>query len=471
MSLNYIEIENQRNDLIRQILITSSETLKIFLFKDYFSKVLLYGDQKIEEAFLEEFIEEYVLKLSGYEPWGIEPDYTRELISQINELNHKHIAEAFRSEFTEQSDRLNSQLDSLITMLNGEPLKSGGQLQAYFPIIDEGNNNGFYGIIETVNVRISKSSQTDKFLIVPSEKEIEKRIKEQVSVSWELAIKILKRYRVKPHKFHEVIISFEKKDGCYEGNSLGSALTITFLQQLMKFYNPVYSVKILPQTAFTGSLNSDGGIPGVGAEIIKQKTNAVFYSFAKSFVIPKEDENIAVQEYNRLKSLYPSRSLKIIPSENIDDILNRRDIVEINKRNPVVRFGRVIADNLAATAIFILLIAVMLFFFILDLDNNPASLSTDDSTIFIKNKNDKVLWTKKISFDKRKTTSERVISERVKIVDINSDGENEVIMIGEDVEATGNYDNQSILRCYDKAGHQLWKYSFKDKVNSKGGTR
>ncbi len=235
----------------------------------------------------------------------------------------------------------------------------------------------------------------------------------------------------------------------------------------MKFYNPVYSVKIVPYTAFTGSLNPDGEIPGVGDKIIKQKTNAVFYSFAKSFVIPKQDENTAIKEYNRLKSLYPSRSLKIISAENIDDILNRRDIVEIIKRNPVVRTGRFIAKNLASTFIVLLLISVMLFLFILDLDSNPASLSADGSTLFVKNKNDKVLWTKIISVDKSLGISERLISDRVRIVDINSDGENEVIINGEGSASTGNYDNQSILRCYDKGGNELWKDSFKDKVSSK----
>ncbi len=134
-------------------------------------------------------MEEYVLKLSEFEPWGIEPGYTRELISQVNELKDKSVGAAFRSELTIQADRLEFQLNSLMAILQGEDYKSGEKLQAYFPIIDEGNNSGFYGIIETVNVRISRASSANKFLIVPSEKEIEKRINEQVRISWELAIK------------------------------------------------------------------------------------------------------------------------------------------------------------------------------------------------------------------------------------------------------------------------------------------
>ncbi len=467
MSPDYIELENQRSRLVKQTLSSSSLTLQVISFYNYFSKILPYKDQRIEEAFLAEFIEEFIWKLTAYEIWGIDPHLTENLILLINELKNRSIAAPYRDLLIEEGGRLEYQIDILWKLLAGKEPTAGEKLRAYFPLIDDGKENGFYGIIESVTVRISKASGSNKFIIVPSEREIEKRIIEQTKISWDLAFRRLRLYIKKPFPYHEVIISFEKKDGFYQGNSLGLAFTITFLQQLMSFYNPPYAISLIPGTTFTGSLAPTGETAPIGSNVISQKMSAVFYSFAKTFVIPKKDEAAAIEEFRILREKYPSRTLKIIPIETLDDVLNRRDIIEIKKRNAAARTGKFLRKNWISAATILASIVIIFFLFIIDLDDNPSSLSSDGSTLYIKNKNDRVLWTKKISIDNRTFVGNRAITRYAMIVDINSDGMNELIICHESDGKTGYSSLKPILRCYDKNGNQIWKFSFTDFVESK----
>lgn len=53
-----------------------------------------------------------------------------------------------------------------------------------------------------------------------------------------------------------------------------------------------------------------------------------------------------------------------------------------------------------------------------------------------------------------------------KVVDIDNDGLNEIILVGENDNMPGLIDPPDTLRCYDAYGKVIWKYSFDDKVYS-----
>jgi hypothetical protein len=54
-----------------------------------------------------------------------------------------------------------------------------------------------------------------------------------------------------------------------------------------------------------------------------------------------------------------------------------------------------------------------------------------------------------------------------KIVDINSDGKNEVVLCGEQKTNSGDSLDYSGVRCYNYEGDIIWRFSFSDKVFSK----
>lgn len=295
--------------------------------------------------------------------------------------------------------------------------------KAFFPLIDKEAAEGFYGILESITVSVNKSSAGDKFILVPSEREIEKKILEQTKTSWYAALNLSKAYIKKPYKFHEVIISFDKKDGFYIGSSLGIALTVSFLEQLLKFYNPTYFIKIKEQTAFTGGITEDGSVLSCGDEIIKQKVKAVFFSEVNSFIVAKDDEIPAREQLLELQKDYPQRNLKIIPVEDINDVLNRRDVVDIRKQKLVVRTGRFVRKNKLIFTLFTVVLAIIFWGSKIKLSNNPTSYTVKGRTISVFNKYSQLLLEILTNNEYRKSNA---AGKAMDFLDTDGDGINEI---------------------------------------------
>ena len=81
-------------------------------------------------------------------------------------------------------------------------------------------------------------------------KVIEDKLNNQIRISWERAVEILKKHRHRLNQFHDVIINFDQRLGEYVGNSLGIALTLGFLQELFVFYNTSIILKVPANLAF-----------------------------------------------------------------------------------------------------------------------------------------------------------------------------------------------------------------------------
>lgn len=399
--------------------------------------------------------------------WGIEPEKTKKILAQLKEVAELSITADNLPILKSEIERIEKQLEKLERILSGEDEDKDededNEHKAFFPIIDEGVTEGFYGIIESVTVRINKAFESDKFIIVPSEKEIEKKILEQCKRSWFVALDLSRAYIKKPYKHHEVIISFDKREGFYEGNSLGTALTLSFLEQLLKFYNPVYVINIKKRSAFTGGVNESGRVLTTGEEIIKRKTSAIFFSDLNTFVFPKCEEAHARNAYVKLQEKYPDRKLKLIPVEDISDVLNRRDVVDIRKQKLIVRTGKFVKKNWMSTVATVVLAVLFAFLFVMDFDDNPVILENNGFTLVVKNKNGKTLWIKKIRGADVTTGIRR---QHQKIVDVNRDEINEVLLCNELFNESAYPEDQGRIACFDFEGKLIWKYVFKDTVSS-----
>jgi len=469
---NPIELESLRSELIEKTLNTSSNNLRLFLYQNYFQRILATENVNFEEAYLKEFIDDYVFCINKFEIWGIEPEISKNILDQIKKVSSLKIASENSTPLNSEVDRIEKQIEKLNLILEGKDIEDGETHKAFFPLIDKEApvehpyGNGFYGIVESVTVRISKTADNDKFIIVPSEKEIEKRILEQCKLSWHVALDLSKAYVRKPFRHHEVIISFDKKDGFYEGNSLGIALTLSFLEQLLKFYNPAYIINIKEHSAFTGGVTQAGEVLCTSEEIIKQKVATVFFSEINTFVFPKCEETYAYFAFTLLKKTYPDRKLKLIPVEDINDVINRRDVVDIKKQKLIVRSGKFVKKNWLSTVATVLLAILFAFLFVMDFDDNPASLYTDGNTLYIKNKSGKILWTKHLSLKNNVFANEDYLARYSRICDVNSDGINEVLIANEQIGNTDEMNTSCYLRCYTNKQELLWQYSFNEKVTS-----
>ena len=464
---NPLELESLRSELIEKTFSTNSNFLRLSIYQNYFEKILSSNNPNFEEAFLKEFLDDYTSCICKFEVWGVEPDITKKILEQIKQVTSLKIISDSLTSLNSEIARIEKQIEKLTLILDGIEYEDSEVHKAFFPLIDRDAPEGFYGIIDSVTVRINKAVDVDKFIIVPSEKEIEKRIIEQSKKSWLLALNLSKKYVKQPFKYHEVIISFDKKQGFYEGNSLGIALTLSFLEQMLKFYNPAFIINIKEQSAFTGGVTETGEVLCTSEEIIKRKVAAIFFSEINTFVFPKCEETYAYFALTQLKKNYPNRKLKLIPVEDISDVLNRRDIVDIKKQKLLVRSGKFVKKNWVGAAVAILLTIILSFLFVLDFDDNPYLINADNGIINIKNKSGRILWSKKTqlyeedinaNFDRQKYF--------VKIVNIDDKGENEVLITSDDAIESQSKIKDNTLTCYDHNGSEIWNYKITDTLYS-----
>jgi len=103
--------------------------------------------------------------------------------------------------------------------------------------------------------------------------------------------------------------------------------------------------------------------------------------------------------------------------------------------------------------------------FVMDWDDNPTLLTTDGGVLYVKNKNGKILWTKKAAgLFKNASTNKRILDINSRIFDVDSDGKNEVLFSGGLVFGNKIISQKSF--CFDYKGNTRWIKSFADEVES-----
>ncbi len=464
--LNPYELESLRSELIEKTINTSSNNLTLSLYQNYFEKILSTDNSNFIEAFLKEFIDDYIHSISKFEVYGTNPNLTEKIIAQLKNLSLLPIASEKLTTLNSEIERIEKQYDKLCQILNGEDYEASSEHKAYFPLIERSSSDVIFGGIDSVTVRINKSTDNNKFIIIPSERELETRIIDQIHTSWQLALELSKKYLRKPNKYHEVIINFDKRLGFYEGNSLGTALTLSFLEQLLKFYNPVYIININDNTAFTGGVDINGKILTTGEEIIQQKVKVLFFSEIKNFVFPKCEESYAFFALTQLQKDYPSRKLKLIPVEDFSDVINRRDLVDVKKQKALVRTSKFVRKNWISAAAVILLAVLFAYFFTLDLDYNPDYADSDGHHLNIRNKNGKILWSKIYNIPAVANHEGDMLKKLCLLIDINNDGLNEVLLANERNNNLNEMSIQFYVKCFSHDGKQLWQYALSKTVTS-----
>lgn len=468
--MNILQLEQERVLLKEKLTGGFSNNAKLLLIYNFFEKALTTQKTNLIGSYLPEFLPEYIHCLRSWTVTGLKPRIHELLLGQAEQIEKNlYLQQHSLKSIASSIERIKSELSELNNSLNGLTSDHTSLIKAYFPLLEEEaiKETGLTtGVLESVTIKINSSKRENHFIIVPSEKEIEEKISEQVKLSWLNTIRIAKKYIKRIHPYHEVIISFDKKAGFCKGNSLGTALTLSFIEEIFKTYNSPVSIKVGDGIAFTGGMDEYGKIINTSEEIIKQKTELVFFSEVALFVIPKEEETAANEKLNELKKKFPKRDLRIIGIEGINDLLDRRTIVEIKKQPVIVRSGKVVKKNWAAALITILLALTFSYLLAMDFDTNPHSFSVDGTFLYVLNKNEKILWEKRVSTNKAQIDNPTTLKNQIKIVDIDSDGRNELLITTEEFsDITPNSEFRRII-CYNSEGEAIWRYSFKDSVSS-----
>lgn len=461
-----LQLESSRAQVLKTLSSKSSFPQKlIYLFK-YFDKILCINDKNLNEVYISELIFEYLKVIKHFDAFGVEPKFTISIINQLKTLKELNFLEAENKIISDEIKRISIQLNELQSSLNGISIEENKASKGFFILVEKSETEFIYGIIETISIKINQTHNRNNIIIIPSDNEIDEKLYSQCERSWNLALEITKKYVKKLNKYHEIIIIFEKKIGIYEGISLGLVLTLVFVQELLKYYNPSYQITIKSNCAFSGGITENEEILRIGETIIKRKIKTVFYSDIAKFIIPKRDELIAQKTLEELKKTYPKRNLKIISVENFSDIFNRRDLIDFKRINPIIRASKFIKNNFVTFLSIIILSTVLSLVFVLDLDNNPETIFFDGEKAYIKNKNGKTLFYIDYLVDNEFLNNPKAKFNLFKIVDINGDNINEIIYVDEFYNVKTRTQKISSIRCVNNKNELMWVYHFLDTVYS-----
>ena len=464
------EVENRTEDIRVKLNSSNSSQRSVINLYGYCEYLLNLNNKQITEAYLSEFVFRYSDHLNNYEPYCIPPSVTQLILQQVQDIACFFPNSEIANSLLDSSELLTKRLNKLNRILTGEVHSEDLINKICFPLVEENNGDASpisTGLLETLTIKISTSKDENKFLIIPSEIKIESNLKTQIDNSWQASIDLLKHYVKKIEPYHEVIIHFDKRVGLYRGNSLGAALTIAFIEELLSYYNSPVIIENNPGIALTGGLKQNGELIEISKEIIEQKVEHVFFSPAQIFIVPVSDKKSAEEKLKILNKDFPGRNLEIIGIETLDELLDSRRLVDISKQKIIVRAGKFAKKNWVSLSVVFILTAVISFFILRDIDTNPHSFRVDGAFLYAVNKNGKVLWEKKAVTSKSQIEDPLLLKGQVKIVDIDSDGRNELLTTIEELVNAKPDSEYSKITCYDSNGESLWSYSFKDKVTSK----
>jgi hypothetical protein len=423
--------------------------------------------ESILEPYLCEFIEQYTEYLGKFDPVGLPPKVTRPIIDQINDLTRIEFLKPFIPRLIELSSTLDKSVSQIEKFLEGDHTSSNTRENIYIPLLecDTWKETNFtYGVLDTITIKIERNISEDKFIVVPSEKEMETRIRSQIPSSWTAAINYVKKIKRNISPYHTIIINFDKRSGAYRGDSLGIALAVCFIKELLKFYDSITQLSFNYPIALTGGLNEDGQIFPVSKDTIVRKLECVFYSGVTKFVVHKDDEPFAQVKLCELQNEFPARKLQLIGVESLYDILNRKDLIEIKRKRAVKRVVKYLYSPVT-TVLLILLVFIIIFTFKGKSTINPISLENEPHLLKVKNEEGEVLWTKKTDLISNQIANKELVNLKMRIIDIDNDGTNEVLICDEVINSAAANEAQKII-CFKSSGEKIWEYEFTDTVST-----
>ncbi|MFZ1290841.1 MAG: hypothetical protein WAR79_12170 [Melioribacteraceae bacterium] len=459
-SFYFEERKNQFLELHRN---EKSARKLFFALTEIYDELSIQDDDNLKEAFFLEFIPYLFPVLNMYSAFGVEPNKTQKIINTIKKF-YEFIPVSDSSEIIKSNiDRIENELNILKSVLDGNKVK--GNLS--FPVIEKSQKSEeVFGAVEYLRISINLNKKKNKveFIITPSLPHIDEKLQTQIETSWNYSVNLLKN---KFHKFTpnlEVTIQFIKKLGIYEGDSLGAVLTIGFIQELFKYYDLREVLDFENDIMITGSMNENGNIYEVGKKIIEAKSKIAFFSSAEKFLVPLKDFNSAQTKINELIKNYPNRNLELFPIKNINDILNRRDVVKIEKQNFIKWGSKKLLKNKLAVIFISLLIFGRLGYDYFNTDDNPYKIENYKGSYIIKNSKNEILWTKNAPYYDKiykilDSNYSYSLSRYARIFNINDDGENEVLLTyAEDLAP---------LILFNSKGEEIWRYFHTDSIETK----
>lgn len=461
--MNIFELEILKEKIADEI--SSSILLKTKLYKlsDFVKKVDENLPQQLKLAFFADVIDPFFVLLSKFSAHGVSIQRSKEILNSAKLL---HTFDEISDHRRETILKLEQEIRAIERFLeSGESPQDEKFDGLFFPVVEITKNPiKKFGSLEKLEFIIELNKKfEDSFDIIPSTGLIEEKLNQQIRASWHLAKKYLLGQK-ENNFFFDVVIKFAQRSVDYTGDSLGAALTLGFIEQLAEFLGLREIIKVTNRVAITGSADENGNIGSVSGSTIKQKLEAVFFSYVNVFLVPSDNYEAVLRHFAEMKEKYPNRALNIIRIEKINEILLRRDLVSIKKQNFLFWAARKASRPKYLVPLLLGLIILTASIFYRKFDNNPVSVFYKNGSVFISNTYGDILWNEPVIDKTYYEANPRRVNRSIKITDINNDGINEIIYQSGLLFDTFRDPSFDRLVCSNINNEKYWTFSFYSEI-------
>lgn len=459
---DFRETEKTISGLREAIRLEKSLCEKAALYNKLISLLLDYGDAGFFTANFSEFTDDFTSSVEFYPVQGRDPAESETFL-----LNAVQILNFFpglnEGRLPQITDEKLLQLNKLRDTLQGDSAPSEKLRRAlYFPVIEQKDNLHICSYLETLSVRIIRSDKPTSFLIYPGENATDPRLKKQVETAFHAALKLTQNGRKNNQHRYEVIVTFMNSRANYVGDSFGLLLTIQFYLELSRIYYPALNMRPEVIMCLTGGIDEYGKVTMIGSELINTKLEAAALSDSEYIIIPKEDHRkLGYPEYFSPDG-YPQRKLNIIGITSPEEILNRRDLIMIEKKPLRRRIAEATQRNSRTFLVGVIIILMSVILLLFRSDQNPVSVSFEKNIARVENADGEVLWSKILvepAVEMRLWGAEA--NQFFRILDLDGDGSNEVILA-----QIGNGKKEEGVVAYDHRGNRIWSYYLREQAES-----
>lgn len=223
-------------------------------------------------------------------------------------------------------------------------------------------------------------------------------------------------------------IRFENTAAIHDGNSANLGISALWYTHLLKASGHRERYFINKNIAITGDIDVNESVQPVDEKSIGLKAKAVFFSWAKIFVIPDSQRGLFEAEIQKLQKKYPGRSLPVIGVNHLREIFYDRRIAihDVQSWIPYAinrlknEHSRVVL--ISVIAILLLILARLIYG---PVDRNAVALEFIDNHIALKNESGKVV--QRVESNESTRVSHSVSKPNAILHDITGDGKNELI--------------------------------------------
>ena len=272
--MDILELEQKYTQLKELLSEHFSKRTKLLKISEFFSYILPIEDTNLKQAYTNEFIPDFLSCIIVLEIRGLNPSILLTLQQQVELLREIKCDEVKQTKFDESLSLLKEKILLMKDWVNGNTAASK-DTKIYFPVLEK-NIDGFgNGYLESLAVEIKDGE--NKFHISPGEIENDEQLKAQIEICWKTALSICNRFVKKIKPKHTVFIHFENRLGIYIGGSLGIALTLSFIEALLKHYNSSTIINTNGVVSFTGCIDEQGFIEKLNEAALNEKLETFLF--------------------------------------------------------------------------------------------------------------------------------------------------------------------------------------------------